>query len=333
MHMKKQLIVTVSLIALGLPSMASAKQGPPPNPVVTTIATFAAPGCAGGCGSGSTVGPDHALYVTDGKTGRVLRIDPDTGATSTFASGLPTSPAPIGGAMDVTFIGQTAYVLVTLVGPFFGQPTIVDGIYRIEKDGTGTPIADIGAWSIAHPPANTIYFITSGVQYAIDTFRGGFLVTDGHHNRVLAISRKGEITELKTFGDIVPTGLAVHGNTIYMGEAGPVPHLPSTGKVVAIRANSGEVTDVASGASLIVDVELGRGNQLYALSQGPWNWPNDPGNAGLPASPNGGALLRVNDGSFTAVVAGLNQPTSLEFIGDTAYAVTLTGTVVKIDNV
>ena len=50
--------------------------------------------------------------------------------------------------MDVAFIGRTAYVLVTLVGPAFGQPDVVNGIYRIEKDGSATAIADIGKWSI-----------------------------------------------------------------------------------------------------------------------------------------------------------------------------------------
>jgi streptogramin lyase len=40
-------------------------------------------------GSGSTVGPDSALYVTEGATGKVLRVDPKTGEVTTFASGLP----------------------------------------------------------------------------------------------------------------------------------------------------------------------------------------------------------------------------------------------------
>ena len=47
-------------------SLASAAK-PATWPVVRELATFAAPGCVGGCGSGSTVGPDGALYVTDGK--------------------------------------------------------------------------------------------------------------------------------------------------------------------------------------------------------------------------------------------------------------------------
>ena len=50
--------------------------------------------------------------------------------------------------------------------------------------------------------------------------------------------------------------------------------------------------------------------------------------------PNTGSLVKVNrDGTFSVVADGLNQPTSLEFIGNTAYVVTLTGEIWKIDNV
>ena len=44
--------------------------------------------------------------------------------------------------------------------------------------------------------------------------------------------------------------------------------------------------------------------------------------------------MRVNnDGTFTEVFAPLDRPTSLEFIGNTAYVVTLGGEIWKIDNV
>ena len=50
--------------------------------------------------------------------------------------------------------------------------------------------------------------------------------------------------------------------------------------------------------------------------------------------PNTGALVKVNrHGTFTVVVDGLNQPTSLEFIGSTAYVVTLGGEILKIKGV
>ena len=280
--------------------------------------------------SGSAVGPDGALYVTEGALGRLSRVDTETGEITTIASGLPTWLFPLGGAIDVAFIGQTPYVLVTLVGPDLGGSNIV-GIYRVNGPDSFTVIADIGTFNIDNPP--TIVFpidVWSGLQFAIETFRGGFLVTDGHLNRVLWVTLDGEISELIAFGDVVPTGLTVHGNTVYMAEAGPTPHLPADGKVVSFGPKSTDATEVASGAPLLVDVEFGRGQKLYALSQGDWvgNVPADP------AVPNTGALLEVNaDGTFTALATGLDRPTSFQFIGNTAYIVTMGGEVWKLDNV
>jgi len=331
------LTALATVVAAAIPATAGAKK-PSKAKAVTELATFAAGGCALACGSGSTVGPDKALYVTDGPGGRVLRIDPKTGAITTFASGLPaaTPGLPFGGAQDVAFFGGTAYVLVTAVGPFFGQANVVDGLYRIAKNGTPTAIADIGAWSIANAPPGIPgidFVVTTGVQYALQKFRGAFLITDGHHNRVLRVTRTGDISQMVQFANIVPTGLEVHGKRIYMGEAGPVPHLPATGKVVKFTAKSTTATDVASGAPLIVDVEFGRGRQLYALSQGIWDLPNLPDNAGAPASHNTGTLLRVKkDGTFASIAEGLDQPTSVDFIRNTAYVVTLTGKVIKVTN-
>ena len=278
--------------------------------------------------SGSTIGPGGALYVTEGAAGRVSRVDPKTGGVTTFASGLPPSLIGIGGAIDVAFIGKTAYVLVTLVGSDVGGSSVV-GIYRVDGPNSFTVVADIGEFSLANPP-NTSFFVPTGVQYALETYRGGFLVTDGHHNRVLRVTLDGEITELIAFDNIVPTGLAVSGNTVYMSEAGPVPHLPENGKVVSFSPKSPSATEVASGARLLVDVEFGRGRKLYALSQGIW----DGAGEGSPAQPNTGALVEVNgNGTLTVLLDGLDRPTSLEFIGNTAYVVSLSGEVWKIDGV
>lgn len=278
--------------------------------------------------SGSTIGPGGALYVTEGAIGRISRVDPETGEVTTFASGLPPSLVGIGGVDDVAFLGGVAYALVTLVGPDVGGGDVV-GIYRIDGPTSYTVIADIGAYSIAHPPA-TAFFLPTGVQYAIQTYRGGFLVTDGHHNRVLRVTTDGEITEFKTFTNIVPTGLALSGNTVYMAEAGPVPHLPQNGRVVSFTPNSNAVSEVASGARLAVDVEFNRGRTLFVLSQGTWDGVGE----GSPALPNTGSLVQVNtDGTVTTVADGLDRPTSLEFIGNTAYIITLTGEIWTVDNV
>jgi sugar lactone lactonase YvrE len=278
---------------------------------------------------GSTVGPDGALYVVEGVAGRISRVDPRTGHTTTFASGLPKriGDGDNGGAIDVAFINHTAFILVTLVSPDVGG-TAVDGIYRMDGPHHFTVIADIGAWSLAHPPIPA-FFVPTGVQFALQPYRGAFLVTDGHHNRVLRVTLDGKISERMTFGDIVPTGLAVRGRTVYMAEAGPVPHLPRNGKIVSFEPGSRHATKVASGAPLLVDVEFGRGNNLYALSQGHFT----PGNPeGSPADPGTGALERVHaDGTMTPIATHVNQPTSLEIIRNTAYVTTLDGKIWKVD--
>jgi len=281
---------------------------------------------------GSAVGPGGDLFVTANLTGSIWRIDPKTGARSLFATGLPPrNPDPFfvgAGVVDVAFIGSTAYALVTGVAEDLGGSDVV-GIYRIDGPTSSTIIADIGAWSTANPPIPA-FFAPTGFQYAIEPYRGGFLVTDGHHNRVLFVTRDGEITEVIAFTDIVPTGLAVWGNSIYLAQAGPIPHLPQNGKVVTFELGSSTATDVASGIRLAVDVEFGRGHTLFALAQGIWNGPFE----GTPADPNTGALMRVNgDGTVTTVVGGLDRPTSVEIIGNTAYVVTLGGEVWTVDNI
>jgi hypothetical protein len=278
--------------------------------------------------SGSAVGPGGALYVTEAASGRILRVDPDSGDVTVFASGLPPSVIPgLGGVVDVAFIGSTAYALVTLVDPGVGGVS-ADGIYRIDGPDTYTLVADIGAFSAANPP-DTQYDNPTGLQYAIEAFRSGFLVTDGHHNRVLHVAHDGEIAVLMAFDNIVPTGLAVSGDTIYMAEAGPTPHLPADGRITAFNAEGSEATTVAAGAPLLVDVEFGRGRTLYALSQG--IFPGGP--PASPALPNTGSLVKVNsDGTVTPIVEQLNLPTSVEFIGNSAYVVSLAGEIWRIDD-
>jgi hypothetical protein len=315
------LVAALLVPSFVMPSVANATQPPPGTDTVVLASGFQGT-------NGGTIGPDGALYLTEAAVGDVKRIDTRTGRVSTFATGLPPAVMALGGAVDIAFIGRTAYVLVTLVGPDVGGNS-TNGIYRVDDADSFTVIADLGAWSIANPPA-TPFDVASGLQFALETARGGFLVTDGHHNRVLSVTRDGAISQLIAFDNIVPTGLDVRGNTVYMAEAGPIPHLPATGKVVSFGLRNPRATTVASGFSLLVDVEFGRCDALYALSQG-----DSPGNvpAGSPALPNSGELLRANqNGTFSVVVDKLNLPTSVDFVRDTAFVVA-NGQVLKISNV
>ena len=318
------LLLAAALIAIITPSAASAAP-PCEGPTATLLVT----GLQGA--SGSTIGPDGALYVTEGAVGRISRVDPQTGEKTTYASGLPPAIIGIGGAIDVAFIDNIAYVLVTLVNDPLFPSNNVDGIYRVDGPDSFTVVADIGAFNLANPPTIQFpYFIATGLQYALQTYRGGLLVTDAHLNRVLRVALDGEISVFIAFDNIVPTGLEVRGNTVYMDEAGPDPHLPQTGKVVSFGSKSPTATEVASGTPFLLDVEFGRGGRLYALSHGIVDPSIDPSNA----VPKTGALVKVNrDGTFTVIMDSLDQPTSLEFIGNSAYVVTLTGEIWKIDGV
>ncbi len=284
---------------------------------------------------GSTVGPDKALYVTAPLDGTIWRVDPKTGAYTPFTTALPKrNPDPYfqgAGVVDVAFRGWTAYALVTGVGTDLGGQDIV-GIYRVDGSNSSTIVADIGAWSIAHPPVPA-FFVPTGFQYALESYRDGFIVTDGHHNRLLYVTLNGAISEVMTLADVVPTGLAVKGQTIYFTQAGPIPHLPENAKLMSFSPKSPTATEVASaagtGVGLFVDVEFGPGNTLFALAQGVWDGPYE----GAPAEPNTGALLVLKpNGIFSVIVDGLNQPTSLEFIGNKAYVVGLAGQIWVIEN-
>jgi hypothetical protein len=309
------------MAAHGAQESLALKAAPSPAPTVMKLVTGLA------SGSGSTIGPNGNLFVTEGETGRVLEVNPRNGAVSTFAEGLPPWQVGLGGAMDIEFVGRKAYVLVTMVGEQFGGSS-ASGIYRIDGPHRFRVVADIGQWSVEHPPEPD-FFIPTGVQYSMESYHGDLIVADGHHNRVLQVSVDGDIDEIMAFPNIVPTGLAIKGNTIYLSQAGPVPHLPADGKVVSFRVGDDAAPVVASGAGLLVDVEFGRGNAMYGLAQG--IHPGAP--EGSPANPNTGSLVRANrDGTFIVMVDKLNQPTSMEIIGDTAYIVMLSGEVWKITN-
>ena len=77
------ILLLLALLASVVPSAASAapRHGDP-------TAHLLVAGLEGG--SGSTIGPDGALYVTENAAGRITRVDPRTGATTTYASGLPS---------------------------------------------------------------------------------------------------------------------------------------------------------------------------------------------------------------------------------------------------
>ena len=88
----------LGVVATSVPEPAPTASPPPvamsieeTQAVVTPLAEFGSDDFV----TGSTIGPDGALYVTDGVAGAVLRIDGRTGDVSPYADGLPPKAFPM----------------------------------------------------------------------------------------------------------------------------------------------------------------------------------------------------------------------------------------------
>ncbi|MGE3794511.1 MAG: ScyD/ScyE family protein [Dehalococcoidia bacterium] len=273
---------------------------------------------------GTAIGPDNALYVADGSKGEVWRIDPDTGAKTLEAWGLPAGEE--GGVSDIAFIGFDLYALTSGVS----APDVV-GVYRIPKGGKPEILADLGAYALAHPVGFGDAAPT-GNPYSLEVLdAGNLLVADANHNRLLVVDTfQGTISQLAQFDNIVPTGASRADNVLYVSQIGAYPHAPEDGRVWALTLPEGEASLVAAGVPFIIDVEKGPSSRLYALSFG--TQPTEP--EGPPADPFSGKVLLVReDGTFGTLVANLTMPTTLEIVGDTAFVTTMSGDVWRIDNI
>jgi hypothetical protein len=136
-----------------------------------------------------------------------------------------------------------------------------------------------------------------------------------------------------TFGNVVPTGLETAFGRVFVTQMGPIPHLPEDAQVVAVRSGR-EPREVANGWSMLIDVERGPHGKLYGLSQGQWDGVGE----GSRADPDTGRLVVVGrHGNLTPVVDRrgrelvLDRPPSVEFVGATAYVLSITGDVYRVD--
>lgn len=110
---------------------------------------------------------------TAGLTGKIARVLAD-GTTQTVVDGLPSMSEASGasyGPTDIAFIGKTLYVLIEMGGCSHGLPDDLNlpAILRVNKDGTTTNVADLGAWHRANPPV----FVTPGDRTTTDQEPGG----------------------------------------------------------------------------------------------------------------------------------------------------------------
>jgi len=316
---------------------------------------------------GLTFGPGHSLYVAEGGLGgthssasdpcpqahggaapyfgstndpvlggRISTVD-SHGTVSTVVSALPSSQtAPaigslVSGVSSVAFVGRTLYGLLAGAGCSHGVPTVPNGVFRVNANGSWTMIADLSAYLAAHPQAvvNDEDFEPDGTWYSMTSLGGALYPMDSNQGNLARVTPSGKTSRVLDFtasvGHVVPTaiipvgsghgkghGKGHHGRgfahkgghpAFYIGNLGvfgpPDGTTPNetvwklTGKKLRVQAN---------GLEQVLGLTRLKGS-LYALEMS--TTPGGP-------TPGTGAIVRVGKhGALTTIVSGLVFPTGM----------------------
>lgn len=306
----------VSIFATGLNNPRGLAFGPDGN-------LYVAEGGLGG--TNSTVGrctqvPTPVGPYLGGLTARISKISP-SGVRTTVVDKLPsdqTGPGTgrgVSGVADVQFIGGTLYGLETGAGCSHGNIGTDNRIFRVNRDGTTTTIANLSDFlkthPVAHPDADD--FEPDGTWYGMVAVGKVLYATEPNHQEVDRIALDGTITRVIDLSTHFappnwkgPTGITYHGG-LYIATLGTFPVKPGTEGIYKIIPG-GQLSAVASGLTALLGVAFDPRGRLYALET-----VTVPGNPG-PNGANTGQVVCINrNGTLTKVASGLNFPTGMTF--------------------
>ncbi len=287
-------------------------------------------------GPASTVGagcrqiPPPIGPYSGGMTGRVSRVRPD-GSRETVADGLPssaTSPgsgARVSGVADVAFAGSTLYALIAGGGCSHGLRDTVNGVYRVEADGTWSVIADLGAFLRTHPvvsadPNDDEY---DGTWFSMLALDGVLYAVEPNHGEVDRVMLDGTVERLvdlsATHGHCVPTALAAAGDGVLVGNLGTLPFVRGGSWIVRVGPD-GVPRAFVEGLTAVLDLAFDATGRLYVLEA------TGPESTAPAFAPEGGRIVRVEpDGSLEPVARHLPYPTAMTFGPDGALYVSANG--------
>lgn len=292
----------------------------------------------GGINEASAMDPNTGEVVTAkvGNTSRVIQVQ--SNGTQTEVSKLPSVVAgtdTTGGARLVILNGVLYATSGVWVQAARDEPLPNTAAILEVRQGDVKEVAQ--PWQLEESD-NPDGFVIESHPYGMAAGPDGLLyVTDAGANTLLKIDPKtGEVTLVTVFegvasplpnpgrggaleSDPVPTGITFgEDGTIYVSLLPGFPFLPGASKVVAINPDSGEVSDFATGLTMLTDLRTGPDGELYAVQLGLFT---DQG-----PIPNSGAILRIGEGkSSSLLVTGLAFPTSIDFDADGNGYVTING--------
>lgn len=292
----------------------------------------------GGINEASAMDPNTGEVVTAkvGNTSRVIQVQPN--GTQTEVSRLPSVVAgtdTTGGARLVVLNGKLYATSGVWVAAARDEPLPNTAAILEVRQGDVRTIAQ--PWQI-EKEENPDGFVVESHPYGMTAGPDGLLyVADAGANTLWRIDpADGEVELVTVFdgvasplpnpgrggaleSDPVPTGVTFGSDgTIYVSLLPGFPFLPGAAKVVAVDPDSGEVSDYATGLTMLTDLRTGPDRELYAVQLGVFT---DQGPV-----PDSGAILRVGAGETSEVlVEGLAFPTSIDFDADGNGYVTVNG--------
>jgi sugar lactone lactonase YvrE len=332
-------MLVVSIVVLSMVGVLSAQ-----SPLTAEDGVIVAGGFHGP--QGVLVDPDGNIWVIDsglggedvipwvtpngqivdaqfGQTAQIVKVAPD--GTQEVVAVLPsifTGAEAIGGARLALLDG----VLYATSGQGIGDPTIAapENAGAVVKivDGEVTEVANLWDFERTENPDPALF---DSHPYGLAAGPDGMLyVADAGANDLLKVDpATGEISLVAVFEpipglfprpdhggqlltDAVPTGVVVdEDGVVYVSYLSGAPFVPGSAKVVMVDAD-GEVSDYATGLTMLTDLQRGPDGHLYAVQFGIFT---DQG-----PTPDSGAVLRIAEGdSSQEVITGLSFPTGISF--------------------
>jgi hypothetical protein len=293
---------------------------------------------------GLTFGPDGKLYVAEGGLGgslstvgqcpqvpqagpytggyssRISKISA-TGVRSTVVDHLPssrTSPAvgsQVSGVSAVQFIDGTLYGMEAGAGCSHGLAGTANTIFRVNRNGTTTTIANLSAFVKAHPVANPDAddFEPDGTWYGMVEVHGVLYATEPNHQEVDRITSGGKISRVIDLSTLFvpppnwqgPTSITYHQGNFYFGTLGTFPVRPGTQNIYQLTG-SGLLKVAATDLTTVMGVTFDASGHLFALETDTVS--GFPG----PQAVGSGKVVCVNhNGTLTTVASGLTFPTAM----------------------
>jgi sugar lactone lactonase YvrE len=274
--------------------------------------------------------------ATIGETARVVQIAPD--GTQTVAASLPSVLVGMeaSGGARLALLNGTLYATsgawIDTAGDAPATPTM-SAVVKIEG-GEAIPVVDTWALENARNPDG---FVKESHPYGLAAGPDGNLwVADAGANTLIRIIPDSDGLDLVAVfdglpsplpnpnrggameSDPVPTGVAFDGDgNIYVSFLPGFPFLPGSAKVVKVTLD-GQVSDYATGLTMITDLRTGPDGELYAVQLGQFT---EEGPV-----PNSGAIIHVKEGAASeSIVDSLSFPTSIDFGPDGDAYVTING--------